>query len=514
MITGDSTLSLKFDGGLSTTTGPLTIAENESPNCKNVHTNLRGTLEQRSGYVELGSTKLVDDGHGLFDYWKDADTHYLMAYIENRLFKVDVVNNVFDGTLDAITFATTPYRNYMEFETFNDAGTNYLIMANHSRNKLQKYNGSGDTTDLSADADMPKPKFIKQWNGYLFCANIEDYESRIYHNNVSGSIIGATDWSATDYKEIRTNDGDYITALAVLKGRLYTFKRYSIHRWTYTGTTPLFSIKESISGTGTISSKSIVNVSHPKYGEVLAFMGADGKFYVFDGSQVYPISTNIENDNFASEFNLSKLNSTYLHKTCGMNYNKKHWCMWSVPTGFGNTWTVAWDYYTDSWWPFDFSMTACSVAESGGKNKPYLLQNDGAIYEFDSGNDDNGTDIDSIYDTKKLDYGNYPLLKGESYIEIIAKNAPLSSISFYHKSDWQNGWGTVESISCSGGGFILGTSKLGTELGGATALSQVVDLPRLSHSEQFRFQSSGSVPAWTVFKADLVAKGKGYGSAS
>jgi len=268
LITNVVGVPVKFGGGLNTLSGPLNIADDQSPNCKNVHSNLAKTLQRRNGFASLGTVASGVTGNGLFDYWYTSSTHYLMGYFGKYLYKMDAPSNILDGTFDNISLGTEMSNSILEFEQFNQGGVSYLIMASHARDKLQKFRG-GDaaTTDLSADTDLVKPKYIKQWLGYLFCANIENYESRVYYNITSGTIVGSTDWSSTDYQDIRTNDGDYIGGQAILRGRLYTFKKYSIHRWTYLGSTPLFSVKTAVSGTGCISSKTIVNISHPKYGD-------------------------------------------------------------------------------------------------------------------------------------------------------------------------------------------------------------------------------------------------------
>lgn len=512
MISKASTISLKFNGGLNTLHGPLNIEDTQSPNCKNVHTNLIGTLQRRKGFSVLGTATSGSSGYGIFDYWSDETTHYLMCYIDTYLYKIDVSSNDFDGTLDPITLGTAMTADNMEFEQFNDGGTNYLVMSTHSRNTLQKYDGT-TCTDLSSDTDMPASKYIKQWKGYLFCANIAGYESRVYYNDVSGSIIDDGDWDATDYQDIRTNDGDFITGLAVLKGRLYTFKRYSIHRWTYLGGTPLFSLKAAISGVGTKASNTIKNINHPKYGEVLAFLGTDGRFYVFDGSQVFPISNIIEADNDTSEFNLTKISMNYLDGACAVDYKFRHWYVCWLPTTSYNNWCLVWDYYTDAWFPFNnMDARACGVGESNGVQRAYFIESSGAVNKFDDGNDDAGSAVNSLYDSKKFNYGDQAILKSQRYIDIQLKNNPTTELNFYHRSDWEYTWGTAEALDCNGGGFILGTSILGTGvLGGPSAKTNTINLNALGQCEQFRWASNDTKPPWHIYNADVVAVGRGYG---
>lgn len=513
MILNAVNIPLQFNGGLNTQTGPLGIADNESPNCKNVHTNLIGTLQRRMGHTEFEDSGTAQDGWGVFDYWQNATTHYLMVRIGNKLFKMDVnTNNEFDGTLDEISLGEGMANSITEFEQVDEGGTNYLVMSTHNRDPLQKWNGSGATTILSTDTDAPKPRHIKEWKGYLFCANIVNYESRVYYNNVSGTITSSTAWSATDYQDIRTTDGDYITGLAKLKGRLYTFKRYSIHRWTYFGGTPLFGIKEAITGIGAIASETIKNINHPKYGEVLVFLGADSKFYAFDGATVFPISTKIETDNNGiSEFNLTKLSSSSLTLSHAEDYKTRHWYVCWVPTGSETNWTIIWDYYTDTWWPMDGMIaTSCGIGLDGGQHKLYFTKANGKLYTFDTGNNDDSSNVEALYDSKKYSRGNIPLLKNDHYLDLQLRNIDRD-VSLYTRSDWASSWGTAETLDCNAGGFILGTSELGDTLGGPEAITRTVDLPVINHTQQFRIYTDDDDATWGVYGVDLVTAGSGYG---
>lgn len=518
MISNATSFQIPFGGGLNTLSGPLSIANNESPNCKNVHGTLASTLQRRNGNTLIDTALSGTSSNGLFDYWQDSATHFLMDYVDDNLYKMDSVSGSFDGTLDSLTFGTAMSNNVMEFDQFNESGVNYLIMSTHSRDTIQKWTGSGDTTDLSSDADLPAGKYIKSWRGYLFIANVSSYESRAYYNNVSGSVVGATAWDPLDYQDIRTNDGDFITGLAVLKGRLYTFKRYSIHRWTYFGGTPLFGLKTSVTGIGTQSSKTIVNITHPKYGEVLVFLGTDGRFYIFDGSQAVPISTKIEINNGVTEFYLNSLNHDHTDRAVATNYEANHWYMCWVPTGSATTpnWCIVWDYYTDAWWPFNgMNASACTTALSGGTKKLYWAgADDGKLYQGNSGDSDNGTAITANYESKKFDTGDYPMLKAQEYVDLQFKNTPAETIHIYNRSDWVNSWGDAESRSLAGAGFILGSSSalLGTSvLGGSEGVGITIDLPVINHTEQLRFYTSSSNQAWHLYHAAIVAKGIGYG---
>jgi hypothetical protein len=72
--------------------------------------------------------------------------------------------------------------------------------------------------------------------------------------------------------------------LAILFKNMFVFKRWSIHKVTYTGTpSPLVVINQMKSAVGTASPRTIKNVNMPNKGEVLMLLGTDRKIYVFDG---------------------------------------------------------------------------------------------------------------------------------------------------------------------------------------------------------------------------------------
>jgi len=503
-------ITVEFGGGLDTTPGILNTPSNSSPNCKNVYSGLSNILQRINDYRVLATSASGTTGNGIFKFNQSSTVQKLIVYLDDELYKIDSVDNSYDGTLDSIAFATNMSNAAMEFAQINEGGTEYLVMATHARDTLQKYDGT-TVTDLSADADTPKPKFITPWRGYLFCANMEGNESRTSYNDIATVMTTATAWTALDYQDIFTSDGDIVTGQAILKGRLYTFKNNSIHRWTYFGGTPLFGVKDAAS-IGAVSSKSIVRISHPKLGEVLVFLAPDKRIYAFDGSEVHPLSAKIEYDNDVSEFSLAKLNGDSISSACALNNDVRHWYMCWVPVSSVNNWCLLYNYYTGAFWPCDtMSARSCVIGRDGGTNKAYFVGDDGLVKEADYAATTVRT-ITANYYTAKFTSGIYPALKANKYFDVYAKNIPSSTLSFYHRSDWTAAWADIAFLDLDGSGFVLGTSALGTGLlGGAAAVHRTVDMPYLSHMEQFRFYSSNSNTSWVIYGANMVVKGIGYG---
>lgn len=509
-----SSVPIPFGGGLRTVS-PLEAADNQSINCKNVHSDKDKILLRRKGTTALGTAGSGTTGNGMFEYLSTPTTRFLMSYVDAKLYKMDHDGTNYDGTLDEISFDTAMADDYMEFAQITESGTSYLVMSTHSRSVLQRWDGvTGVTIDLSSDANLFAPKFIMPWRGFLFCANMSGLENRVGYNNVQNAYIGATDWVGTDFQTISTNDGDVITGLAILRGRLITFKNFSIHKWDYLGGVPLFEIKEVVTGIGTPSSKSIININHPRLGEILMFLGSDKKFYAFDGNQVIPISTNIEKDNSISEFNMTKIDKANHNKAASVNYRKRSWAVNFVPTGTSNDWCLVWDYSVDSWWPFDqLDAVSCGIAQHGGDDDLFFMEDDGVVVQFDRGNTDQGSGINANYETKKFDAGQMPLLKETDHVDIHARNTPDSALNFYHRADYKPSWGDAKSLDLDQGGFILGTSLLGDTLGGASAGIITVDIPSINQLIQFRLGGTDSATPWELISMQMVLSGVGHGSA-
>jgi len=485
-----------FSGGLNTKAGPLNIADNETPCCINVHTNIFKTLKKRRGFVPLNNTPLSQlNGNGLYDFAVSSTLRKLVGCFGTSIYKMDNLDGEWDllktGMSDSI----------YQFDNFVDSsGNSHLIICNWAKDQPQIWDGSSSTT--SAIPNAPAGTAPKVYQNRVFILGY--LSSRIYVSD-AGSYT-----SYNTYYDEPTPDGDYFVGWGELKGILYAFKRYSIFRLSYTGSSPLYTRKK-VANIGTIAPRSICNITVPDRGEVLAFLGPDARIYIFDGSDAYPISTKIEEDNGIAPVSLGTIDKdiNILKYAWALNYEPYYWyilCLANRNSSKNNVWII-WDYASNSFWAFSnmYNLSGTLVVDNLGQKRIYTANYDGTAYLQDYGNSDNGENIESYWLSKRFDIQQYPVLKKGSEVWVTVKTIGNFPLNFYYRKNWESTWTSTENItqytdeSLLGSTFILGQSKLG----GKEALTKVFNLPKLANLLQFKVSDNSKSPAWNLLRIDV-----------
>jgi len=447
-----------FVGGLVTKGPELSLQLNQTPDCLNVYSDIFKKLMRRNGYNKLNSISASATGGGIYNYVRTEGEQYMISLFDGALKKMDIVNNTWDGILDPVSAnanGTALSDSIMHNVSFNGD----CIIFTESRDVPQKYDpndNSGQYTDLhyGGSGTAPSTKIPFVWHNRVWALNTSSNPDRFYRSADSDH----TSWDSLDYDEIVTSGDVGLTGVGSLRGRMYIFKKWSIHRITYLGGSPLLDIRPTKSSIGTLSHRSIVNIEIPGKGEVLLFLGSDLQIYIFDGYNATPISENISTSNSISNYCLIGDGSTYglnynqLSKVHSVNYSRKHWCIMFFCLGDDTTPQDAfvYNYYTGAFWPFHFghSFVDSCISDNGtGQNKTYII-GDNYIWLFDDGNDDDGIAIEGYWVSSKLDIGvEVQYVKIYEHILNTASNA--STPLFYYRYNYETNWSSATVLAAS-----------------------------------------------------------------
>ena len=505
-----------FSGGLNTKTGTMHIGINESPNCLNCHSNLFKSLQFRQGSEYLNPTPLTDlTGRGIRIYPKWTNgvlLERLIGFWNDKMYGMDNL----DGSWFSIPFATAQSDDEFQTTIYSTAVQNYMIVSNYQLDPLQVYDGT--TTSNLDQSVLTGAKNIIAWKKHLFCAYTEEggitYPYRLRRTDISTYGANAIDWTGgvSGFDDIVTDDGDYCTGFATLRGFLYLFKRYSIFRISYLGGSPLVEIRQ-IASIGTEAPNSIANITLLNGDEILTFVGSDNRIYIFNGYNApQPISELISEDNSFSGYSLPRVNKDRHRFIQGVDYDKRHWYVLFVPFGASSTSNNGGyiiDYYTApfSIFPFDgWNAAATTVAvDSTGSRNAFIQGYDGRARKIDTGDSDCGASINSYFETSKLKVDKLPSLKKTQQAQILLKSIGNYDIEFGYRTNFVAGY-TDNTINLTGSGFILGTSLLGTgTLGGTESKIAVIDIPRLFNFLQFSIKDNSTNPKMHMYTIDLMS---------
>lgn len=291
--------------GLNNLVSPSLIDNREFSDLMNVEYDEGGVIRKRSGYATAGDALTAAKGLGVYS----TESSNKMVTVDGTTLKYRTTGNWSSATGD--TFTTGKETSFTQ-----------------ARLKLYVWNGTdgGATFDGSAvsrPGTMPKAKFSVYYQNKHIASGVEGQPSRLYISNLTNAsdftvttggtqpqpdntndaengnpnVPGATVFAGTpalteaNVIDIRKNDGDKITGLAVFQDVLIVFKERSIYQVTFdsSGNPTVTPITYA---TGCVSHKSIVNVENDVYfmsREGMRVLGNEPQFFAAIRTQVLSI---------------------------------------------------------------------------------------------------------------------------------------------------------------------------------------------------------------------------------
>lgn len=446
-----------LNGGLNSTGGPLSLRDNESSDLQNVDFNKFGSAVKRNGYTTLNSSALTSspDIDGLHWYEFNSSgviTRFAITVAGDKVYKMDAL----DGTWDDITGSLTiTAGNHVDFENFLNE-----MYATNNADVPFKWTGSGNASAMTVPTGLTDAKFVKQFNNYLFLANVQvsgtRHASRLYWSNLKDTGT----WTATDFIEVSKDDGQEISGLRVLGDRLVVFKQRSIYNIFFTGDPDIPFVLpgggKANSEVGCVAPFSIQDVENG-----LVFLSSDG-FYYYDGLNSFRISDKITSV-------IIGYNTQGFGEAVSVNQKNKnrYWCAIQSSGQNENDKVLVWDYFNNAWSVYD-NIDICSLAifyVNGIEERLYFGDYSGFVYRGDTGTNDNplgvATAIDAYYWTNWRPFGDLVSHKGVPTMAIYFQNSN-SVLTFAYSYDFESGEQYSHTINLATSSDVYGVGKYGT----------------------------------------------------
>lgn len=206
-----------------------------------------------------------------------------------------------------------------------------------------------------------------------------------------------TTWDANSYINIKKDDGDKLTGLAVSRDNLLFYKNNSV--WALSGTPSTyeaFFLSQLSEEIGCIAPKSLVS-----YKDVHIFLAHDGVYMYSSGFTLLSdkIGTLISGMSNA-------LNS------CAAIHKSVYWLGYNPSGASANEEVLTFDTRLSAWARLK-NINASVLALDGSKDLFYGDSTDGFLWQAEDGLDDDGTDIDTYFKGKSFSLGGvgYKLIK-------------------------------------------------------------------------------------------------------
>lgn len=289
--------------------------------------------------------------------------------------------------------------------------------------------GNPSTAAQVSDANMPNGSWAVWFHNFLFIGGDADYPNR-----VSWSDLGDPDDftnGVTGYVDINPNDGDTLKGMNVLKDELIVFKRNRI--WSLTGfgetTFTVSDINEKITGYGTVSHRSIINVGNDLY--YLSHVGGEPEFRSLLRTRY---GTIVEGGTISDDIQGTMRTLEYSQLEHAASEFDGRRAYFSVPLSgsVSNNLILVYDTVNKGWVKWTGLYASCfSKMDFGNVQSIYFgdSRNDSKVYIFDNSTNDNGVAINFVVETRR--YGaDYPERKKKwKYLYVTVEKAGDYEIS-------------------------------------------------------------------------------------
>ena len=451
--------SIKLNGGLNSTAGPFGVDDSESTDLQNIDFNKFGSILKRSGSTALNTTAIspsptIDSLHWYEAVVSGSQVRYAVITAGTKLYKMDSLDGAWDDVTGNVILTAGNHA-----DTENWLNECYFV---NGVDVPVKWTGTGNGTTVPQPANVTKAKFIKQFNNYMFIANMTVsgtvQSSRIYWSDLKST----TAWTGTSFIDIAKDDGQIITGLRVLSDRLVVFKERSIYNVFFTGDVDLPFILpgggKSNSAVGCIAPYSIQEVENG-----LVFLSFDG-FYYYDGNNSYKISDKI-NTTLLS-YNTTRFNQAVACKQISKN---RYFCALPGPSSTTNNKIIVWDWFNNGFSIYSGLAPAAlsTFYVSGIDERPYFGDYSGFVYRMDTGSDDYPlnvqTAINAYFYANWKQFGDIVDQKGIPNIVIYYQNSN-SILTFAYSYDFETTDHYTTTINLATSTAVYGTAIYGTDV--------------------------------------------------
>ena len=187
------------------------------------------------------------------------------------------------------------------------------------------------------------------------------------------------------------------------------------------------------------------------------------------------------------------LNPEQLLQVHCVHYPRRHWCIlfFCMDNDTTPKDAIVFDYYAKAFYPmhFDDVFTASCIADNGSGQRLSYVAGTNYMWLNDTGNNDDGTDINAYWTSMKIDLGSEIEMNALRNITFTTTNSVATPLVKF-KTDWDSSWTDTQTLT-------------------ASEEVHTYDLPRLSDLFQYYISDDSSTVAFGVIRASLVADKRG-----
>ena len=462
-----------FVGGINQAAGKLVRVNDEVDFIQNGELEQIGPIHKVRGYSQRGADVSTD--HNILGavgaIKSDGTMKQILVADETGNSDAFTYNSISDVWTQHALSLTSGSK--AELEQFLDG----FFMVNFT--EATRFNDFTQWYTTTNVTNAPKAKYIKLYLSRLYLGYVVDgastYPSRVIYSELPTGTPYSLTWNNTDnYFDVDPEDGDVIKALSVNANRLLVFKENTLHRYD-TNT------RYKVPGCpGTVSQRSVREIQGwTMYLHSSGIWGYDGTTSQLLSRKIKDIIDGISTRDFTNACATVRGDHYYLYvgdinntKT-GLTITK---CLIDMDIA-KNAFTIRslekepqmfFDYrddrsnvtYDSATITYDDANTTYNGLVSS-EQRIFFGATDGAVYQFDTGNTFDGTDISFIVETQDY-YLGYPAIN-KLFQKIIMFVDSRKSVQVQYKLDEDN-WKSLGKVTKTQSELIFPSGSRGKRI--------------------------------------------------
>lgn len=448
-----------FSPGLNDGGDPTSLQLGEASDLQNVVFTSSSAIEKRSGFSRINSTALsattVITGGTMYRQ-SDGDRFLVVLTSDSgtdRIQKMDYGAGTAgpDGTWDNISGGLSLSFGTDNQTDFAQAFDTLVIEDGVNTTAPYKWTGTGDAAVLAGSP--PNATMVEYHKNHLWSSGNNTNLSRVNFSNICTTAASCIEtYTATDFFELDTNDGQIVTAIKSGLDCLYVWKTTSI--WRICGTNrDTFTQEQMVRDIGTRSNSSVIVINNQ-----FLFKTHLGDYARYDGGiNVEILSTKIEGTlNALSQNRIDAVRATAFDDGTG---DQDYYACETASGGSTHNRILVFDTFHRAW--TKFVGLACNAIWTYelGSFQPAIAFGDyaGFVNRYPNTDADAGAAISAYWQSGQWRFPEVPLRKIFRVAQLYVEQSGSYNLTFTHRIDFE-GTGTATSISLAGTGALYDTA--------------------------------------------------------
>ena len=491
----------QLSGGLNNGADPTAVADNEASDLDNVVFTTSGAIKKREGFSHLNSSASptsagVSTGGTMYRQ-SDGD-RFLVRLVNDSsgdlIQKMDygVGTAGPDGTWDDITGATAIAVGTDNQGDFTQAFDTLVIEDGVNTTAPFKWTGSGNAAALGGSP--PSATMVEYHKNHLWSAGDSSNRSRVSFSNIcttSSSCIET--YTATDFFELDTNDGQVVTGLKSGLDCLYVWKTSSI--WRLCGSSrDTFTQEQMVRDIGTTSNNAIAVINNQ-----FLFKTHLGDYAVYDGGiNVQILSTKIEGT--LGSLNLDRIDDVRAVAFDDGTGDQDYYACETFAGASTHNRVLVYDTFHKAWTKFSgINCNALWTYEVGTSESAIAFGDySGFVSRYPDTTADAGEAISAYWQSGQWRVPEIPFRKTFRVAHLYVEQSGNYNLTFTHKLDFDSS-GTTTACSLAGSGALWDTAIFDADsYGDATTTICRVEINEGDYFFQWRVSNNAASAPWVV----------------